>query len=70
MDGEHAVQVVVLAGEQGGKAGLLQILHQMLIALFHLGHQGLVLHLLPHLAQGEQILQTGLALFVVVDLIL
>ena len=70
MDGEHAVQVVVLAGEQGGKAGLLQILYQMLVALFHLGHKGLVLHLLTHLAQGEQILQTGLALFVVVDLIL
>ena len=55
VDGQDGVGVVILPGEQGGEAGLLNVGLQLGKALLQLGQEGVVLLLIAHLAQGHQV---------------
>ena len=70
MEGENGVVGVVLPGEQGGQAGLLQGGLQLAVALGDLGQEALVLLLGGHLHQGGEVLPLACQLRVVFQLAL
>ena len=69
VDGQHHVVVVVLAGKQGGQTGFLHVGGELVEALLQLGDQGLVLLLVAHLAEGQQVLPLAQALLLAVHLV-
>ena len=55
MDREDGIGTVILSGEQRGEARLLHLSLQPCKTRLHLWHQGVVLFLVAHFAQGHQI---------------
>ena len=55
LEGEDGRGVVVLPRQQGGQPGGLHLLYQRIEAGFHLGDEGLILLLVAHFAQSDQI---------------
>ena len=55
VDGEDGVGVIILAGEQGGEPGFLNVGLQLDKALLQFGEERLVLLFIAHLAQGHEI---------------
>ena len=67
---QNGIGVVILAGEQRGHPGLLDLLLQTGIALLQLGQQLLILGLLAHFAKGVEVLPLAHQLFLAADLVL
>ena len=70
VEGEDGAVGIILPGEQGLQAGLLDLGLQLCVFRLNLGQDLLVLGLLAHLAEGHQVLPGGDELVLPLDLVL